>query len=173
MKKDNNQLEKRNESLVHELVREKAIKKAINSTIMMAILLIVTLGGLLLVPNTSIYAIIIPTIVMVVLIALCFVPITKAFLYNEVRQLNIALVNECMSFDEFIEVIPIRADEYKEFILGLVDNAKFLAILSKEDEMVEVYVKFNHEEQYRFLEKIEKEDFLHYYKIVEETEKEE
>ena len=173
MKKDNNQLEKRNESLVHELVREKAIKEAINSTIMMAILLIVLLGGLLLVPNTSIYAIIIPTIVMVVLIALCFVPITKAFLYNEVRQLNIALVNECMSFDEFIEVIPIRADEYKEFILGLVDNAKFLAILSKEDEMVEVYVKFNHEEQYRFLEKIEKEDFLQYYKIVEETEKEE
>lgn len=174
MMNDNNVFEKRNESLVNELVRKKAIRKAVKVTIMMALVVIISLVAILIfMPNTSIYQMIFPSIIISLLLVFCYLALAKVYQDYEVRQLNIELVNECITSDEFIEVIPIHADEHKEFILGLIDNAKFLSIISKEDEMIEVYVKLSNEENLRFLEKIEKGDFLHYYSFVEENEEKE
>lgn len=172
MKQDNNVLEKRDESSVYELVKKKAIKKATKVTILLAIGTIV-FGIIIAIITkmTNIMLLIIPFIGISLLLVSNFLLLTKVYEDDEVRQLYIALVNESMSFDEFTEVIPIRSR--KEFILGLVDIAKFSAILSKEDEMVKVYVKFNNEEQSRFLEKIEKENFLYYYSFTEENEEKE
>lgn len=174
MKKDNNVFEKRNEFLVNELVRKKAIRKAAKVTIMMAVVVIISIVAILIfIPNTNIYQIILPSILITLLLVFCYLALTKVYQHYEARQLNIEIVNECITSDEFIEVIPIHADEHKEFILELLDIAKFLAIISKEDEIIEVYVKFNNEENLRFLEEIEKEDFLHYYSFVEENEEKE
>lgn len=174
MMNDNNVFEKRNESLVNELVRKKAIRKAVKVTIMMALVVIISLVAILIfMPNTTIYQMIFPSIIISLLLVFCYLALAKVYQDYEVRQLNIELVNECITSDEFIEVIPIHADEHKEFILGLIDNAKFLSIISKEDEMIEVYVKLSNEENLRFLEKIEKGDFLHYYSFVEENEEKE
>lgn len=78
------------------------------------------------------------------------------------------LVQNNLSTERYVEVIPIQSDEYENFILGLTDIAKFYAVINDEEENVEIMVKFNNEEKYRLLEKIATEYFSYYYKLKQE-----
>lgn len=72
-------------------------------------------------------------------------------------------VEDNLSTKVYKEVLPIKAYKHEEFILGLINKAKFYAIIK--DDVVSINLKFNDEKDLRFLEYISKGYFNFYYKL--------
>ncbi len=82
------------------------------------------------------------------------------------RLSSVKLVYMYLSSNAYTEVIPIptTTHEHSYFFIDISNIANFYAIISDEST-VAVYLKFNTEEKYRFIERIHIEDFSSYYKI--------
>ena len=92
---------------------------------------------------------------------------------QEKEKLNAKLAEGCLRAETWTEVIPIKANEYKKFILEeLPTKAKFFAKLREDSDIIDVSVQFHNEREYSPLEEIGKRYFLGYYSILEESEKE-
>lgn len=161
----------RNKILVNSLdVEKKAKKKAIRDIVLMvlfvAILLVVLNFFNKIRGSVLIIGIFIPIIV---LLYIYYFLIIKVYKEQEIEKLNYSLVEGCLSTKSLTEVIPIKVCHYKEFILGLMDIAKFYAKISQEeDDYVEVWGILNQGNSL-FFEKVYKGCFLEYYLIVEEN----
>lgn len=94
---------------------------------------------------------------------------TKLFNQDEDEKESKQLVESVLSSQKYIEVIPIKASIYEEFICGLTDIAKFYAIIDEKDK-VKISVKFKNENQLRNFETLDKEYFKKYYKLPSKTE---
>ncbi len=78
---------------------------------------------------------------------------------------SVKLVNEHLSTQEHTEVIPTDGGhKYTYFFACLTNIAKFYAIIDS-SSTVTVYVLYNNEKEFRFLEQLSKELFSSYYKI--------
>lgn len=115
---------------------------------------------------------------------------------QEIILLKIALLDKCISFQEYTEVKPlnmvkfkkemlslansytkilplqnVEKREYKKDITELLENAKFYAHISKNAiNSIEIFVKYEKEGKFRYYKSVTKEDFLDEYAIQEEIE---
>ncbi len=97
----------------------------------------------------------------------------RVILDQEKAKISATLAEGCLRAETWTEVIPIKADEYQEFVLKeLPTKAKFFAKLREDGDIIDVSVQFHHEKEYLPLEEIGKRYFLDYYSILEESEKE-
>ena len=100
---------------------------------------------------------------------ICYISVVQ----QEEEKLNATLAEGCLSTKSWTEVIPIKANEYKILILHVLPTrANFFAKLRTDSDIIDVYIQFRHEKEHFHLEKIRKKDFLNYYSILEESEKE-
>lgn len=90
------------------------------------------------------------------------------FQYEEEKQSK-KIVEENLSEKNIEEVIPIDTENYKDFVLKtLPQMAKFYAIIDDfNNELVIIYIKFNHENSYKIFEKVPKDKFIYFYKVVD------
>ena len=123
--------------------------------------------------NITIIAI---AIMQVIIILVGFATAYTYYLFlvdKEKGKISAALAEGCLRAETWTEVIPIKADEYKKFILEeLPTKAKFFAKLREDSDIIDVSVQFHNEREYLPLEEIDKRYFLGYYSILEESEKE-
>ena len=103
-------------------------------------------------------------IVLVLGMVECFI-LKKLIIYLDFTA-KFDKLSRYLSSKSYTEVIPIPTTAHKHsyFFIRLADIAKFYAIIS-DDLTVAVYLKFNTEKKYRFIEKIRIKDFFSYYKI--------
>lgn len=95
----------------------------------------------------------------------CIFPL--AFEQSEYAKRSIAYTNVSLPAETFVEV-KLNPNKNTDFILNLQDIAKFYAIIREEDNLVEIYIKFNFEEKTRKYEDVGKEYFYDYYSVQEE-----
>lgn len=117
--------------------------------------------------------VVITTLTMLLLVVILIIFIISnilpfAFEQSEYAKRSIAYTNAYLSADRTVEV---KLNPYKNtnFMMGLQDIAKFYAIIREEDDLVEIYIKFNFEEEERKYEDVRKEFFYDYYSILEEN----
>ena len=69
------------------------------------------------------------------------------FLLGEAKhKLSNNLAKDCLSTTKWVQVIPVKADDYQEFILNeLPKRAKFFAKLRADSDVIDVSIKFNNE----------------------------
>lgn len=161
--------EGRTQDLIDYLeVNKKAKEKAMKWTIGLVLISIVILIIPLVIQPSRFHV-----LLLILLIPFAVVYVASYWMFYRIHQdemieeISISLVDNCLSEVEQTEVIPIEASDYKKFILGLVNIAKFYARLNKENGYVEVYVKILDEPSARFFENIRKGCFLKYYSIVD------
>lgn len=120
----------------------------------------------------------------------------KTYKEQEELLLKIALLDKCMSFQEYTEVKPFNMDkfkkkmiklsnsyikmlplqnteeEYKQYIEELLEDVKFYAHSSSKNKKnsIEIFVKYEKEGKFRYYKSVTKEDFLDEYAIQEEIE---
>lgn len=88
-----------------------------------------------------------------------------AFKQSAYAKRSIAYTNVSLSAETFVEVKP-NPNNHIKFIVDLQDIAKFYAIIKEEDNLVEIYIKFNFEEgKIRKYGDISEEYFYDYYSI--------
>lgn len=159
----------RNENLISYLqVNQKAKKKAIKWTIGVVIFSILMIIIPLVIEPSKYDVLLILFIPFVGIYVGAYLMFFRIFQDEMVEKINISLVEKCLSNEQETEVIPIEASDYKKFILGLVNIAKFYARLNKENGYVEVCVKILDEPGTRFFENIRKGCFFKYYSIVDD-----
>lgn len=92
----------------------------------------------------------------------------KSFLYEEEEKESIKIVESRLSDNEYKEVLPNNvSSEYQVFIKSeLPIIAKFYARISKNHEHVDIYLKFDKYDGYKFFKYIEKRYFTDEYKII-------
>ena len=105
-------------------------------------------------------------ILAIVDIVLFFYYYTMAKSDEEMKRSKI-FVKKYLSTEEGVEVVPIKVNNYTNFIMNLTDIAKFYAIIETNNKMVIIHIKFNNEKEKRFFEQIELYNFTKYYKIKE------
>lgn len=158
----------RNEELINSFeVKRKARKKAIKDTLIVlfiAICLFAIVGFLG--EGYKVYQIIGISIPILALCILNFLLLDKVYKDQEVYRLEEIIVEKCLTSEEYTQVIPIKADDYEDFILGLQDHTSFFAIMHDEN-FVDVFAKIDGEDDLRYCKSISKGYFLDYYKIQE------
>ena len=107
-------------------------------------------------------------LIMTIFINVSLFKVLTDMFYKEDYKESIKVLKYLFIANEYLEVIPIKADKYEEFILGLVDKAKFIASSNENDEVIKIKVKIGDEEDYRFLEEINIENFNCYYILKDE-----
>lgn len=155
-----------NESLTRrQFVKSKLFKDIfITNAILILLLVFLTFPfngeSLIKFPNITLYFILI-------ILADLFIAFVLNKFYKDVFDENCSVnfVNEFLSVEKYIEVVPIKASNYNTFILHLTEISKFYAIISEEDNKVIISVIFNNEKEGRFFESISKEFFTMYYKV--------
>lgn len=158
-----------NEVLKTDLeIKEEAKRKAkITKIVLIAIVIIINAILLLTEQELGVlewYSIIWAIALIAFIIVLSKEIFPSKFEQNEYEKRSIVYVNQKLSAEEFLEVIP-NPSRCEEFVLGLKDIAKFYAIIGEEDNLIEIYVKFNFEEKSRKFENIRKEYFYSYYEL--------
>lgn len=155
-------------------VNKKARKKAIKWTIIMVLITnVILIIPLIIVPGKKDIILLLLYIPFIGLYVAAYLMFYRIFQDEIIGEINISLATKCLSEEKLTEVIPMDASDYKNFILGLVNIAKFYARISKEEsEYVEVYVKILDESGARFFENIRKEYFFKYYTVIEDNEQE-
>lgn len=91
------------------------------------------------------------------------------FIYSDnkrkaIIKKNTEFTKSQLSEYKWTEVVPIAASNYKDFILALPNHAKFYAILSNEEVMIEI--QFNNNEAPIFFESLYVSQFPYFYKIL-------
>lgn len=171
--------EMRNRLNVEEIlqIKKKAKRNAIKWALVIGFILeFIVLSGTYMGSNNSDTKV--DSIAMMQLVIICFGFLLfylkyKLILDQEKGKLSAALAEGCLSTETWTEVIPIKANEYQEFVLKeLPTKAKFFAKLREDGDIIDVSVQFHHEKEYLPLEEIGKRYFLDYYSILEESEKE-
>lgn len=167
--------EGRNEILVNSLDIEKRAKKKAIKPILLIVLFIIIFFVILnfIDERVDIGLIIGISIPIIALLYICYFFLVKEYKEQEIEKISSSLVEACLSANGVTEVIPIKAYHHKEFILGLVDIAKFYAEISEDDaEYVDVWVEILNEGGTRFLEHVYKGCFFDCYSIVEKDKQE-
>lgn len=156
-------------------VNQKAKKKAIKWTIGLVLITnVILILPLIVVPSKKDIILLLLYIPFVGIYVAVYWMFYRIFQDEMVGKINISLATKCLSTEKLTEVIPVDASDYKNFILGLVNIAKFYARINKEkSEYVEVYVKILDESGARFFENIRKEYFFKYYEVIEDNQQEE
>lgn len=90
---------------------------------------------------------------------------------SEYAKRSIAYTNANLSAETFVEV-KLNLNKNEDFILHLQDIVKFYAIIREEDNLVEIYIKFNFEEKTRKYENVSKKYFYDYFSIKGENNQE-
>lgn len=90
--------------------------------------------------------------------------ISLAFEQTEYAKRSIAYVNANLSAESFVKV---KNNRQGDFIRKLQDMAEFYAIINEEDNLVEIWIKFNFEREACKYEYVRKEYFYDYYSIQE------
>lgn len=90
-----------------------------------------------------------------------------AYEQSEYAKRSMEYTNISLPVETFVEVRP-NPNKHTDFILNLQNIAKFYAIIREEDNLVEIYIKFNFEEEERKYEDVGKEYFYDYYSVQEE-----
>ena len=110
---------------------------------------------------------IITTLVLFTVVYLIIKKYLLCYLFNiEFDRFSMVnFVNTNLSSKKYTEVFPIQtSNKYSYFFINITDIAKFYAIIIDESTL-SVYLKFNTENEYRFLENINKDVFSLYYKL--------
>lgn len=102
---------------------------------------------------------------------LFFYPIYYMYKERKEGKRSKFFVEKYLSCREITEVVPIKAYAYSNFIRNLTDTAKFFAIRTENSKLVEISIKFNHEQKERTLQLIDSRLFTYYYKIKKNDEK--
>lgn len=90
-----------------------------------------------------------------------------AFKQSEYAKRSRAYVNAKICTCRMVEVLP-NPNIHDEFIIHLKDIAKFYATMDKETDLIEIYIKFQFEENNRKYQNVSKEYFYDYYQVKEE-----
>ena len=148
--------------------RNKKVKIKVIRTVVIYDLVVLGMSLLMLQPGNNIINILCIILILIVMIICNFIGakfLTYIFSEEEYRKDSEEIVNNNLSTEKYIQVMPIKADDFEDFILKLVDVAEFYAIISEDKNKVIISLKFNNEEKMRFLQKIDKEYFNFYYMI--------
>lgn len=86
-----------------------------------------------------------------------------AFEQKKYAKRSIAYVNANLSAGTFVKV---KNNIQEDFIQKLQDKAEFYAIINEKNNLVEIWIKFNSEEEVKY-EDVSKEYFYDYYSIQE------
>ena len=81
---------------------------------------------------------------------------------REINKRSEEYVETYLSKEDDVEVIPIDAKSYREFVFGLHHKGKFYASIASDDE-VEIWFQYHNETEKRFFEKIDKANFKSYW----------
>ncbi len=157
-------------------IKKKAKRKTIKRALVVAFIFEIIAVATMMMQNANTDKIIVLTIMQIIIILfgyLIFFPYYQDIIDKEKGKISAALAEGCLRAETWTEVIPIKADEYKKFILEeLPTKAKFFAKLREDSDIIDVSVQFHNEREYLPLEEIGKRYFLGYYSILEESEKE-
>ena len=148
--------------------RNKKVKIKVIRKVVIYDLVVLGIYLLMLQPGNNIINILCIILILIVMIICNFIGaklLTYIFSEEEYRKDSEEIVNNNLSTEKYIQVMPIKADDFEDFILKLVDVAEFYAIISEDKNKVIISLKFNNEEKMRFLQKIDKEYFNFYYMI--------
>ena len=150
-----------------EQVEKVAKKKAAKLTLIVSAIIFV----LLILPIAAIgtisrlYILLVPCIMSIMLFVVMYKLLKFAFVEDEERLISKDFVEKIFSSEDKKEVVPINASEHKEFLLQLTDIAKYYAIINQETGNIDVYVKFDSENEMRYLETQKTDFFMNYYSI--------
>lgn len=88
----------------------------------------------------------------------------------ERRKESIKIVKNSLSNRIYKEVIPIKACNYKEFVLNLTKRAKFYAIIGENSHLIIITIQFNEENEREFFDSIDTGYFMEFYKLKDDLE---
>lgn len=166
-----------NLNLEEELQLSKMAKrKALKRTLVIGLIFDVILAGIALWNTYYSYGVKIVSIafLQIVIIIYAFMVFKIYYLFiltREKSKLYGKLAEACLSTTEWTQVIPVKADDYQEFVLNeLPKRAKFFAKIQADSDAIDVSLKFNNEQEYIHWKKICTSLFLSYYSVIEESE---
>lgn len=135
--------------------------------------IVMTIGGEPINNKNAVIAIIFAHFMIAISCIVCMIVLHKKVLkvaiqsFIEQEEMNDSkkTIQNKLSTDKYVEVLPIKADKHEDFILGITDRAQIYAIINEKDNIISISIKFNDEEKLRHWENIYGEYFNKYYKI--------
>lgn len=171
--------EKRNDlNLEDEQLRKKVKRKVLKwdfiiTLIMEVIITVIILFNNSLSVNERKFAVALAQISVLCEGCLLAYPYYLFILEREKAKMFKSLAKDCLSTTKWVQVIPVKADDYREFILNeLPKRGKFFARQREDSDVIDVSLKFDNEQEYIPWEKIDRSLFFIYYSIIEESEEE-
>ena len=148
---------------VEKVAKKKAAKLTLIVSAIIFVLLILPIATIGTIPG--LYILLVPCIMSIMMFFVMYKLFKFAFIEDEERLISKDFVEKIFSSEDKTEVVPINASEHKEFLLQLTDIAKYYAIINQETGNIDVYVKFNSENEMRYLETQKTDFFMNYYSI--------
>ncbi len=151
-------------------INKSIIKKSLINSLITSIIIATIL---FLIINLGIYTKISTAILSWVskfIIAYIIVFITNILMYNsfEKKQVSIKIVDDNLSCENYTKVEPVNIPLYTSFFNSISDISDFYAIINKDIDRVQVFVKFHFDDRYIKLQTLEKSQFTSFFKIYEE-----
>ena len=148
---------------VEKVAKKKAAKLTLIVSAIIFVLLILPIAAIGTI--SSLYILLVPCIMSIMMFFVMYKLLKFAFVEDEERLISKDFVEKIFSSEDKKEVVPIYASEHKEFLLQLTDIAKYYAIINQETGNIDVYVKFDSENEMRYLETQKTDFFMNYYSI--------
>lgn len=151
-------------------IERKAKKKAMKESLMIfgagivAMILLWLLSGMSLIPSV---ACIIGTIVASIL---CYIALKITYQDQEEEKALNERIERKVPIADYVEVMPTEENNSKDFMEKLKETgiARFYAIRNERFKVIEIYAKFDKDEDMYDFAEVEKEEFEDEYVIVEE-----